>query len=242
MDNCLAGHIPLDVQRMTTWGRSGALPVLRCRISCVWNGMLSTAQLPTDFHPHLYNELRAAYPHTLCTDHWSAFLDKTLILGALWATCMWISGRLAATMAACFCLTGFQLRGYPCQWNFGSSAWSFCAMSCLPSNSTPGSVRYRSKPKATSCVSTHPNRFVLDWVNEKYLSRVLELLDEHGNGLAPVLSLLIGSKRSSAPRAAPNAPLAASASQAQAAAAPLITRLLPLPRRLPNRRHRRRTD
>ena len=39
-----------------------------------------------------------------------------------------------------------------------------------------------------------PNRFVLDWVNEKYLGRVLELLDEHGNGLAPALSLLIGSK------------------------------------------------
>ena len=55
-----------------------------------------------------------------------------------------------------------------------------------------------------------PNRFVLDWVNEKYLGRVLELLDEHGNGMAPVLSLLIGSKRSSAPRAAPNAPLALS--------------------------------
>ncbi|CAN7156386.1 MULTISPECIES: chromosomal replication initiator protein DnaA [Pseudomonas] len=66
-----------------------------------------------------------------------------------------------------------------------------------------------------------PNRFVLDWVNEKYLSRVLELLDEHGNGMAPALSLLIGSKRSSAPRAAPNAPLAAAAaSQVQAAAAP----------------------
>ncbi|KRP61601.1 chromosomal replication initiator protein DnaA [Pseudomonas orientalis] len=62
-----------------------------------------------------------------------------------------------------------------------------------------------------------PNRFVLDWVNEKYLSRVLELLDEHGNGIAPVLSLLIGSKRSSAPRAAPNAPLAAAASHFQAA-------------------------
>ena len=54
-----------------------------------------------------------------------------------------------------------------------------------------------------------PNRFVLDWVNEKYLGRVLELLDEHGNGMTPALSLLIGSKRSSAPRAAPNAPLAA---------------------------------
>ncbi|MGE8152015.1 chromosomal replication initiator protein DnaA [Pseudomonas vancouverensis] len=66
-----------------------------------------------------------------------------------------------------------------------------------------------------------PNRFVLDWVNEKYLGRVLELLDEHGNGMAPALSLLIGSKRSSAPRAAPNAPLAAAqASQVQANAAP----------------------
>ncbi|MCI0992298.1 chromosomal replication initiator protein DnaA [Pseudomonas corrugata] len=65
-----------------------------------------------------------------------------------------------------------------------------------------------------------PNRFVLDWVNEKYLGRVMELLDEHGNGMAPALSLLIGSKRSSAPRAAPNAPLAAAASQAQAAVAP----------------------
>ncbi|PTS98838.1 chromosomal replication initiator protein DnaA [Pseudomonas sp. HMWF006] len=67
-----------------------------------------------------------------------------------------------------------------------------------------------------------PNRFVLDWVNEKYLGRVLELLDEHGNGMAPALSLLIGSKRSSAPRAAPNAPLAAAqVSQAQATAAPV---------------------
>jgi chromosomal replication initiator protein len=65
-----------------------------------------------------------------------------------------------------------------------------------------------------------PNRFVLDWVNEKYLSRLLELLGEHGQGLAPALSLLIGSKRSSAPRAAPNAPLAAAASQAMAASQP----------------------
>jgi len=40
-----------------------------------------------------------------------------------------------------------------------------------------------------------PNRFVLDWVNEKYLSRLLELLAERATGLAPVLSLLIGSKR-----------------------------------------------
>lgn len=70
-----------------------------------------------------------------------------------------------------------------------------------------------------------PNRFVLDWVNEKYLGRLLELLGEHGQGLAPALSLLIGSKRSSAPRAAPNAPLAAAASHAvtanQVAALPI---------------------
>lgn len=43
-----------------------------------------------------------------------------------------------------------------------------------------------------------PNRFVLDWVNEKYLSRLLELLSERATGLAPSLSLLIGSKRTAA--------------------------------------------
>ncbi|MGY4491538.1 chromosomal replication initiator protein DnaA [Pseudomonas sp. TE3610] len=62
-----------------------------------------------------------------------------------------------------------------------------------------------------------PNRFVLDWVNEKYLGRLLELLAEHGSGIAPALSLLIGSRRSSAPRAAPNAPLAAAVAASQAA-------------------------
>ncbi len=46
-----------------------------------------------------------------------------------------------------------------------------------------------------------PNRFVLDWVNEKYLTRLLELLGERTNGLVPALSLLIGSKRSAAARA-----------------------------------------
>ncbi|WP_313644539.1 chromosomal replication initiator protein DnaA [Pseudomonas sp.] len=64
-----------------------------------------------------------------------------------------------------------------------------------------------------------PNRFVLDWVNEKYLGRLLELLGENGSGIAPALSLLIGSRRSSAPRAAPNAPasaaMAASLAQTQ---------------------------
>ena len=42
-----------------------------------------------------------------------------------------------------------------------------------------------------------PNRFVLDWVNEKYLTRLLELLGERATGIVPQLSLLIGSKRTS---------------------------------------------
>lgn len=54
-----------------------------------------------------------------------------------------------------------------------------------------------------------PNRFVLDWVNEKYLGRLMELLAERGNGLAPALALLIGSRRSAAARPAPTAPKAA---------------------------------
>jgi chromosomal replication initiator protein len=68
-----------------------------------------------------------------------------------------------------------------------------------------------------------PNRFVLDWVNEKYLTRLLELLAERTNGMVPALSLLIGSKRSSAPRMAPApAPVVTSAPVAapKAAAAP----------------------
>lgn len=50
-----------------------------------------------------------------------------------------------------------------------------------------------------------PNRFVLDWVNDKYLGRLLELLGERGNGSVPALSLLIGSKR-----AAPSRPVSVS--------------------------------
>ena len=47
-----------------------------------------------------------------------------------------------------------------------------------------------------------PNRFVLDWVNEKYMGRLLELLSERGNGQIPAISLLIGSRRSRTPRPA----------------------------------------
>jgi len=79
-----------------------------------------------------------------------------------------------------------------------------------------------------------PNRFVLDWVNEKYLGRLLELLGEHGSGIAPALSLLIGSRRSSAPRAAPNAPVSAAVAaslaqnHAQPSAAPVMAVVDPI--------------
>lgn len=66
-----------------------------------------------------------------------------------------------------------------------------------------------------------PNRFVLDWVNEKYLSRLLELLSERATGLAPSLSLLIGSKRTAA-AALPSASMARSQQQsAPSTAAPM---------------------
>ncbi|MFC3608114.1 chromosomal replication initiator protein DnaA [Stutzerimonas tarimensis] len=41
-----------------------------------------------------------------------------------------------------------------------------------------------------------PNRFVLDWVNEKYLTRLMELISERATEHPPVLSLRIGSRRS----------------------------------------------
>nr|WP_218572719.1 chromosomal replication initiator protein DnaA [Pseudomonas sp. R-28-1W-6] len=66
-----------------------------------------------------------------------------------------------------------------------------------------------------------PNRFVLDWVNEKYLVRLLELLAERANGLAPALSMLIGSKRSAAARVAPQAAPAPSISSQVPVATPV---------------------
>ena len=63
-----------------------------------------------------------------------------------------------------------------------------------------------------------PNRFVLDWVNEKYLTRLLELLGERATGIVPQLSLLIGSKRTSS-SALPSAS-AARAQQTVATAKP----------------------
>ena len=51
-----------------------------------------------------------------------------------------------------------------------------------------------------------PNRFVLDWVNEKYLGRLLELLEERSEGSSPRVALLIGSKRNSSQAVRQNPP------------------------------------
>ena len=66
-----------------------------------------------------------------------------------------------------------------------------------------------------------PNRFVLDWVNEKYLSRLLELLSERATGTTPSLTLLIGSRRtaSAAPAVRAQVPAGAPAAAAPPAAA-----------------------
>ncbi|HDY97281.1 MAG TPA: chromosomal replication initiator protein DnaA [Pseudomonas sabulinigri] len=57
-----------------------------------------------------------------------------------------------------------------------------------------------------------PNRFVLDWVNDKYLNRIQELLDDLSHGQAPMVSLLIGSRRAtSAAAVGPRASNTASA-------------------------------
>jgi len=59
-----------------------------------------------------------------------------------------------------------------------------------------------------------PNRFVLDWVNEKYTARLLELMSERSEGPLPALTLLVGSKRKAADIAANNSNPAMPSAQA----------------------------
>ena len=94
-----------------------------------------------------------------------------------------------------------------------------------------------------------PNRFVLDWVNDKYINRILELMAERNNGEVPPIALQIGSKGnartsfSSAPNiptrsqsnsqvsaAATTAPIAETlAAQAEATLQPSTTNPAPVP-------------
>jgi chromosomal replication initiator protein len=73
-----------------------------------------------------------------------------------------------------------------------------------------------------------PNRFVLDWVNDKYLNRVQELLDDLSQGQAPLVSLLIGSRRAAsaavASRSMPAQSVAASQDTVKTASVPVMPR------------------
>ncbi len=51
-----------------------------------------------------------------------------------------------------------------------------------------------------------PNRFVLDWVREKYLSRILELIHDYCGDDAPRLKFDVGSSQSNKPRSSTPAP------------------------------------
>ena len=72
-----------------------------------------------------------------------------------------------------------------------------------------------------------PNRFVLDWVNDKYINRILELMAERNNGEVPPIALQIGSKGNARTSfsSAPNTPTRSQSSNqvsAAATAAPIV--------------------
>ena len=53
-----------------------------------------------------------------------------------------------------------------------------------------------------------PNRFVLDWVHDRYLARIIELVGEIKNGQSPQVTLEVGGRRGPAAAAARPAALA----------------------------------
>ena len=75
-----------------------------------------------------------------------------------------------------------------------------------------------------------PNRFVLDWVNDKYINRILELMAERNNGEVPPIALQIGSKGNARTNfsSAANTPTRSQSSNqvsAAATAAPIVESL-----------------
>lgn len=58
-----------------------------------------------------------------------------------------------------------------------------------------------------------PNRFVLDWIAERFLLRIKELVEQFGENPAPIVSLEIGSKRAEVQRLAPAESVAPAAAQ-----------------------------
>ena len=72
-----------------------------------------------------------------------------------------------------------------------------------------------------------PNKYVVDWLNENYVARILEIVG--GAGPATELVIEVGSRHAAAPRAAPRRPPApAVATPATAALLPIRSRLNPV--------------
>lgn len=115
---------------------------------------------------------------------------------------MWISPARPATIGVYFVVPPFQSLGI----SVSVELWQQCVdllRDELPSQQFNTWIRpLQVEAEGDELRVYAPNRFVLDWVNEKYLGRLLELLGERGEGQLPALSLLIGSKRSRTPRAA----------------------------------------
>lgn len=114
---------------------------------------------------------------------------------------MWITQSAIATMAAAFSSPFLPYRGI----SVSVELWQQCVELIrdeLPAQLFNTWIRPLQVEGDSADLRIYaPNRFVLDWVNDKYLGRLLELMDEHSAGKAPALSLLIGSKRSAVVRA-----------------------------------------
>lgn len=128
------------------------------------------------------------------------------------AALLWITPPPLATMPACLATYVLRLRGLGV--SVSVELWQQCVELLrdeLPAQQFNTWIRPLQVDGDSEELRVYaPNRFVLDWVNEKYLGRLMELLAERGNGLAPALALLIGSRRSAVARPAPTAPRAAS--------------------------------
>ena len=87
----------------------------------------------------------------------------------------------------------------------GSALWHKCLdrlQEELPSQQFNMWIRpLQVEPDGNDLRLLAPNRFVLDWVNDKFISRITELLDELSDAdTHPCVMLVIGTKTAAAPQ------------------------------------------
>ena len=80
-----------------------------------------------------------------------------------------------------------------------AALWEQC-LSCLHEE-IPGQqfntwIRPLQQSQESNCLVLYaPNRFVIDWVNDKYMTRIKQILDDISSGDAPAVRLVIGSRQ-----------------------------------------------